>query len=361
MKIHHQAISPKNGKILFFSDLHLGLHQNSETWHNIVLNVALWIDSIMNERGLDTIFFAGDVFHDRHEIGVNTLHVAKMFFNTLSKYKIYIIPGNHDAFLSNSVEINSVEILESNNITILTEPTILNVDDKKVLFCPWKGSLDDIQNDNKVDMLIGHFEIQNFKVNSTKVCDHGLSSTDLLQKSKVVVTGHFHLREHRQYENGQYVLYLGSPYQMDFGDREQKKGVSIIDFDTKNFEVEFIENKKSPVHYRIKISELIQKRYPNIAEIVHNNIIGLYVDMTLDTLTLDLLITKIKQYNPLQFKTEFNILDKAVSETKDVKKLSIDVETAFEEFIEHIETRATKKQVLDKCLELYKFCQTSHE
>ena len=44
-----------------------------------------------------------------------------------------------------------------------------------------------------------------------------------------------------------------------------------------------------------------------------------------------------------------------------MKKLSIDLETAFGEFVEQIETRATKKEVFDKCLELYKGCLASHE
>ena len=74
-----------------------------------------------------------------------------------------------------------------------------------------------------------------------------------------------------------------------------------------------------------------------------------------------MLITKLTQYNPLQFRTEFNILDTAQIDTKEVKKLSIDIETAFHEFVDHVETRATKKEVLDKCLELYKVCLTSNE
>ena len=85
------AINPKNNKVLFFSDLHMGVHQNSQTWHSITLEIADWIDSVMKQYKLDTIFFAGDVFHDRHEIGVNTLHVAKQFFNKLANYKIHLI------------------------------------------------------------------------------------------------------------------------------------------------------------------------------------------------------------------------------------------------------------------------------
>lgn len=342
--------------MLFFSDLHLGVHQNSQTWHNISLDLAAWIKSVMIQHKLDTIFFAGDVFHDRHEIGVNTLHVAKRFFNTLADFNIHILPGNHDAFLSSSVEVNSVEILEHSKVFVHSKPTTLTVGDKTVTFCPWKTKLSDLE---KVDMLVGHFEIQNFRMTAAKVCDHGDTSTDLLDKADVIITGHFHTREHRKYDNNKYILYLGSPYEMDFGDREQQKGLTIIDFD--NFNTTFVQNEVTPKHYRLKISDLVAKKYNNLPELIKSNIVSLHVDQKIDTLTLDLLITKLTQYSPLQFRTEFNILDTAQVDTKDVKKLSIDIETAFHEFVEHVDTRATKKEVLDKCLELYKACLTTHE
>lgn len=348
-------INPKQNKVLFFSDLHLGVHQNSQTWHTIALSLSKWIKQTMIENKLDTIFFAGDVFHDRHEIGVNTLHVAKKFFDELSDYNIHILPGNHDAFLSSTVEINSVEILQRPNVHVYSSPTTIQVGDKKVTFCPWKTNLEKLEN---VDMLVGHFELINFKLNSTKICDHGDVSEKLLEHCKAIVTGHFHFREHRYYGN-KYVLYLGSPYEMDFGDRGQQKGVSIIDFDS--FEVKFVENTVTPKHCRLKVTDLALKKYSNIEEIIKNNIVSLYVDTKIDTLTLDLLIKKLTQYSPLQFRTEFNILDTAQIDVKEVQKLSIDIETAFYEFVEHVETRATKKEVLDKCLELYKLCQSSNE
>ena len=351
-------LTPKQNKVLFFSDLHLGVHQNSSTWHKIALDLAAWIKSVMEDQDLNTIFFAGDVFHDRHEIGVNTLHVAKKFFDVLSEYDIYMIPGNHDAFLSSTVEVNSVEILQKSKVTVFSAPTTVEINDKQVTFCPWKTVVKDL---NKVDMLVGHFEIPNFKMNSVKVCDHGDSTSDLFLKANCIVTGHFHYREYREYANKDYVLYLGAPYEMDFGDRGQDKGISIIDFNELNNNVTFIKNEVTPKHYRIRISELVQKKYSNLPELIENNIISVYVDTKIDTLTLDMLITKLTQYKPLQFRTEFNILDNAQCDVKDVKKLSIDIETAFHEFIEHVETRATKKEVLDRCLELYKQSTTSHE
>ena len=350
-------VNPKNNKVLFFSDLHLGVHQNSQTWHKICLDLAEWINQVMKEHKLDTIFFAGDVFHDRHEIVVNTLHTAKKFFNILKDYQVHLVPGNHDAFLSSTVEVNSVEILERDNINVYTNPTTIQVGEKLVTFCPWKTVVKDL---DKVDMLVGHFEIANFRMNATKICDHGDSSTDLLEKADAVVTGHFHYKEHRTYDNNKYVMYLGSPYEMDFGDRDQQKGVTIINFDDLT-KFKFVENTITPKHFRLKISELLQKKYQDLPSLIKGNIVSVYVDIKLDTLTLDLLISKLTQYGPLQFRTEFNILDTAQIDTKEVKKLSIDIETAFHEFVDHVETRATKKEVLDKCLELYKICQVSHE
>jgi DNA repair exonuclease SbcCD nuclease subunit len=248
------TILPKNNKVLFFSDLHLGVHQNSQTWHKICLDLAEWIRQTMVSHNLDTIFFAGDVFHDRHEIGVNTLHVAKKFFDILKEYQIHIIPGNHDAYLSASAEVNSVEILAQSNIHVYSSPTTINVSDKRVTFCPWKTLVQDLE---ETDMLVGHFEICNFKLNTHKICDHGYTATSLLNKSKCVVTGHFHYRDHRLYDDNKYILYLGSPYEMDFGDREQAKGVSIIDFANIN-DVTFIANEITPKHFRINITELMQ-------------------------------------------------------------------------------------------------------
>jgi DNA repair exonuclease SbcCD nuclease subunit len=355
-------IKPKNNKILFFSDLHLGVHQNSNSWIDLSLKVADFIADTMDKHKIDTIIFAGDAFHDRHEIGVNTLHGAKTFFERLSEYNIFMIPGNHDAFLSSTAEVNSIEILTNKKISVFSKPVLLEAAERKIFLCPWKSDYKTFFNDSdikSVDMIVGHFELVNFKMNSNKICDHGDCAQDLFLYTNSIVTGHFHCRDLRKYEDDKYVLYLGSPYEMDFGDRGQEKGVTIISLD--DLSTEFIKNDTTPKHIRLLVSEIIEKKYKDLQNIVNNNIVSLYVDVNVDTLIIDQLITKLLQYNPFQFRTEFNIIEKAQQQTKDIKKLSIDIETAFHEFIDHVETRATKKEVLDKCLELYKNCLTSHE
>jgi DNA repair exonuclease SbcCD nuclease subunit len=355
--------NPNLNKILFFSDLHLGVHQNSSSWHQTCLQVAEFINSTMKEKSLDTIIFAGDTFHDRHEVGVNTLSTAKRFFDILADYNIHIIPGNHDAFLSTTSEVNSVDILANNNIRVHSKPTVVQFGARKILFCPWKSSVKSTLSEYNIlnaDVIVGHFEIINFKMNANKICDHGESASDLLANSECVITGHFHCRELRKYED-KYVLYLGSPYEMDFGDREQKKGVTILDLN--DLSTEFVENNTTPKHYRLTITDLIQKKYKDLPALVKNNIVSIYVDVETDALTIDLLVSKLSQYEPFQLRTEFNILDKAsnVDQTKELEKLSLDIETAFSEFVEHIETRATKREVLAKCIELFRTSQATVE
>ena len=53
-------------------------------------------------------------------------------------------------------------------------------------------------------------------MNNFKVCDHGDSPDKILEKGNKVISGHFHLRDRRKYKNGE-ILYLGNPFEMDFG------------------------------------------------------------------------------------------------------------------------------------------------
>lgn len=57
----------------------------------------------------------------------------------------------------------------------------------------------------------------------------------------MVLSGHFHLKQ-----NEKNIYYLGSQYQMNFGDVNWKKGFHVLD--TSTMELEFIENEDSIFH-----------------------------------------------------------------------------------------------------------------
>ena len=348
-----------SNKVACISDIHLGVHQNAQTWHNIALDFAKWFDTELKLRGIKDIIIAGDIFHNRHEIGVNTIHCAYEFFDILKGYNIIAITGNHDCYYKDKSDINSISILDGyKNVTIFKELKTCNLNGKVFSFCPWGISIDEVPPS---DVLIGHFEILNFKMNAHKVCDHGLASDKLLEKAKLIISGHFHCRDHRKYKNSQSILYLGSPHELDFGDREQSKGFTILDTD--DLSLEFIENNITPKHKKIKISDLLDEKISleNISKELQNNFISLCVDRKVNEQALNLMLTKFSQYKPRHVRTDFNIFESVQLSATDLNEISIDIDNALHEFINLLDTSVSKKDILDKCIDLYRISQTVDE
>ena len=98
-------------KAVIFSDLHLGKKANSET-HN--LDCQDYIDWMINEAKsfkAETAIFCGD-FHDvRSTLNIRTFNHSIEILKKLSKAfeETYILLGNHDLYLRNSLEINSLK------------------------------------------------------------------------------------------------------------------------------------------------------------------------------------------------------------------------------------------------------------
>jgi DNA repair exonuclease SbcCD nuclease subunit len=347
-----------SNKVACISDIHLGVHQDSQTWHDIAIKFAYWLNGVLRENNIKDIIIAGDIFHNRHEIGVNTIHTAHKFFDILKEYNIVAITGNHDCYYKDKSDINSISILNNKNITIFQELRTYTINNKTFTFCPWGVAVENIP---KSDVIVGHFEITNFKMNQHKVCDHGVATESLLNRGKLIISGHFHFRDHRKYSDGRSILYLGSPYELDFGDRDQVKGVTILDTDT--LEVKLIENNVTPKHKKVKISDLTEGKIKldEISSTVSNNFIDLCIDKNLDTQALDLILTKFNQYKPLHIRTDFNIFENVQLSATDAENFSIDVETALQEFVELLETKVDKKEILSKCLDFYKLSLTINE
>jgi DNA repair exonuclease SbcCD nuclease subunit len=343
-------------KIACISDIHLGVHQDSHVWHNIALTYANWLKATLLERNIKDIIIAGDIFHNRHEIGVSTLHAAYRFFNILKDFNIVAITGNHDCFYKDKSDVNSVSILTNDNFEVFEELRKIDINNKSFVFAPWGTP---IKNIPKCDVLVGHFEIANFKMNHHKICDHGLETENLLNKTPLVISGHFHYREHRKYSNGKSILYLGSPHELDFGDRDQIKGVSILDTDT--LEIDFIENTISPKHIKLPISKLLNSDATGIDKLISGNIVSVFVDTKISTQNIDLILTKFSQYKPLQLRTDFNTFEDTPINTEELESLSFDIETAMQEFINLLTIDVNKNDVLEKCLELYKISQITNE
>jgi len=345
----------KKSKVAIFSDLHLGVHSNSSEWHKYAIEWANWFREECRDKGIKDIIFCGDWHHNRSEISVNTLQVSADILDMFEEFNLIAITGNHDIYYKHRTDVNSLSIFKNRkNVTILEQYQTLEAFDRKLSFCPWNTPTSVIE---KSDVIFGHFEIQSFKMNAFKVCEEGVKVKDLLHKSPLVISGHFHTRHEKQFGAGT-ILYVGNPFQMDFGDAGNRKGYHILDIDT--LEYEFFENNVSPCYEKITLSELVEEGdiTPIVKNKINNNIVKLKVDKNISQEDMDILTLVFNKLQPEQFLVDYDInFNRILDNREDIEDLSgVDVEQAIEEFIGTMDL-SDSKAIIEYTLGLYERCK----
>ena len=344
-----------DNKIAIFSDLHLGVHQNSDFWLGVSKRWTEWYIKQLKYYDIKTIIFCGDFFHYRDEISVKTLNFAKDLLDMFKDFKIIMITGNHDAWYKDTSEINSLSIFKGyKNVTIYDKLTTIKLLDKRVTFCPWGTNLNDIPES---DILFGHFELENFRMNAYKICDHGDDPELLVNKASTIYSGHFHREDTKYYNNKRVkIVYVGNPFEMDFGDSGSRKGFYIHDLYTNKSE--WVDNTISPQHIKIILSNLIKRNDKEVDYIFKNilpgNIIKLIIDKNISTEHLDALTTKFLTCKPCELRIDYDVnYNKLKIENDEDYDLSgVDIKHAIEEFVNMLDIE-NKKDVVNYSTSLY--------
>lgn len=340
-----------NNRVAIFSDIHIGVHQNSNFWLDISREWVKWFVNDLKQKDITDIIFCGDFFHYRDEISLVSLNAANEILDMLKDFKLYMITGNHDCYYKETSEVNSLSILKNrNNVYVFDSMQVMDVFDKHLTFCPWGTKVDSIP---KSDVILGHFELRNFKMNAFKVCENGDDPQVLLSKAPLIISGHFHLRDERVFNNS-IILYVGNPYEMDFGDAYQRKGYYILNLN--NLEYEFIENTFTPKHIKIYLSKLIT--LTNIDKefslFIPNNIIKLVIDKNISSEHLDLLVTVMLSYKPNDLHVDYdvNYSKIKINEEANLDLSGVDITNAIEEFVNMLDIN-NKKEVVEYTISLY--------
>jgi DNA repair exonuclease SbcCD nuclease subunit len=341
-----------NNKVAIFSDLHIGVHQNSNFWIETSLEWAKWFASDLKSKGIKDIIFCGDFFHYRDEISLISLDAANSILDILNDFNIIMIPGNHDCYYKETSEINSLSIFKGRpNIKIYDKLYKDYFDNGiSIVFCPWGTKLDDIPS---ADIVFGHFELLNFKMNMHKICDDGDDVTKLVEKTSLVFSGHFHLRDEKCI-NDTRIIYTGNTYQMNFDDAYQTKGYYILD--KSNLEYEFIPFSDGIQHIKIFLSKLIKLTDldKELCNIIPNNIIRIVIDKNITSDHLDLIIAKLTTFKPNEITLDYDISYNKlkVKDMSDVDLSGVDIAQAIEEFVNLLDIN-NKREVIDYTLSLF--------
>ncbi len=322
-------------KIALFTDIHFGIHQNSKEWIQITFQ---WLQSFKKyclNNNIKEIIFCGDFFNPRDVVTWSTIDYGKKCIDFLRKdFVLHLLVGNHCCFLKDNTDINSLNIFKGlHNVNVYDQPSSVTINTKQFLFIPWfenKDKLSQVMNyfSGKFDVIIGHFEINSFKM-SGKICENNIQSNDLLIKAPLIFTGHFHLRQTRKYNNGE-IVYIGNPFQMDYSDENDTKGFVILNTDDMSYS--FINNEISPVFHKIFYSQW--KTIDNTIKrenLIKNNFITIIIDEKLSNEDLEKILSNIRSYNPKQLTVNIEISDDVKNNKVEIN--TINMQESFNKFI----------------------------
>jgi len=313
-------------KLLFVTDTHLGIYNDSDEWLEIVKNIFVKIKQICEEEKIDTIVHGGDFFHNTRSINKKTLDYANYIVDDiLSDIKLLTIIGNHDIFYKNKLKPNSLQIFKNTpTVQIIDKPTKID----NIYLIPWNTKIPD----DKTEYCFGHFEINGFQMNDSFTCNKGMNVSQF-KNFKEVYSGHFHKKSANKN-----IVYLGAPYQQTFADELQEKGFYIWN----NGELIFIRNIESPEFHKIKVEDINE-------DLVNGNIVKLIFDSKYDTNETLKIIDKVKSMKPMQLSVD---LSKSIQQKDETEQELVDTEllTTFEIFKKYVDEIEIPKGIQKKTL-----------
>jgi DNA repair exonuclease SbcCD nuclease subunit len=163
-----------------------------------------------------------------------------------------------------------------NNFHIFEKPQTIEINSHKILMLPWIENVADlktaVQLHNSADYIMCHADVKGFSLNKMTKLSHGLEYDDLT-KFKKVYSGHIHIRQANHN-----VVYVGTPYEMDRGDRGNTKGFYVLDASETNLTEKFIENTFSPKHIKPNILDLLNMNSDQIRLLFNNNFVDILID-----------------------------------------------------------------------------------
>ena len=194
------------------------------------------------------------------------------------KRGVFVILGNHDVYYKDRTDTHSLEGFNKiySNFHIYEKPEILTINSHKFLMLPWIENLTELKNQIKLNKsakyVFCHADFKGFSFNKVQKLEHGLEQEDVYS-FKRIYSGHIHIRQ----EKGN-ILYVGTPYEMDRGDRGNQKGFYVLDVSGKEIIEKFVPNEFSPKYLKFDILDLLNLTPNEITEKFNNNFIDVLIE-----------------------------------------------------------------------------------
>lgn len=232
--------------MIIIGDLHFGVKKFNKDFFNLQKD---YLHQILSKHRNECVFQLGDIF-DNRTITDNELlvEVYDLFEEVCLDYDIQFnaILGNHDLYYKNNDALSVLNIFNRiPNFNLISNCSAMNIEGMKILCVPYNcnQSLDFSMIEN-FDFIFGHFDIKGFDYMTGVSSSNGFESNQF--KNVNVISGHYH--KHQRKDN---ILYIGTPYQITWGDFSNNNGYYTLE----NKTLTFIENNISPKHIKLFIQD----------------------------------------------------------------------------------------------------------
>jgi hypothetical protein len=153
-----------------------------------------------------------------------TAEVIKRWTEDLG-FQLDFVPGNHDQV--DTAGRNALEVFEAfSNVRVWTEPGVL--EEQRFGFIPYhkdpeviRGWMDAVESES-VQVVFAHFGVQGAKMNNSHTDSDGVKFRGYTSHPPYIL-GHYHARQ----AHPQGFMYVGSPYQTNFGEAGNSCGCLI--------------------------------------------------------------------------------------------------------------------------------------
>ena len=272
---------PKIKRVIFITDTHLGVRNNSNDWIQIHEDYFKnWFIPLCKKiyKPGDCLVHLGDVYDSRQSLNLKVLNLGIEIFEELSdifKDGVFIICGNHDVFGKNSNEINSLKSLKwIPRIKVFEETESVTFGSKKIFLMPWRkdheAEREVLKEVEPHDYMFCHTDLKGLMFNKFVRIEEGLEYDDI-SKFERVYSGHIHYSQ-----NFGKMRMLGSPYQLTRSDTDNPKGITVLDLET-GYE-DYYENNYSPRFVRMTFEKVLNSTPGELSPIFKNNFIDILVD-----------------------------------------------------------------------------------
>ena len=183
-------------------------------------------------NGIKVIVIGGDTLHGKSVIYAIAQEIMLQYFHDFMDLNFIVLDGNHDLSGKGTDVVSALRPLEHiPNVNWVKFSETAYLQNEGILIVPYSTNLTNIIKNNKARILISHFGLSEAILNSGISVVSDVSLSDLRGRYELVLLGHYH-KPQEIIQNNIKLYYVGSPIQLDWGEKNDIKRFLIVDTDT---------------------------------------------------------------------------------------------------------------------------------